>query len=173
LPSVSTSLIIVLLGSVLLMGAVGAFVSASAFAPPDVVTTGIAGATGAASLSSSIVRGECASLVLNHAQSTIPSFKGSPATLAYGCGTGGFLPAFVDIQLGRSTAPKLTPIFRVPPGWTLGIGRFGLKGECSPGNVVELSSGTSLTLSPNTAYVYCLSTARSSSFSSFSISWSA
>lgn len=36
---------------------------------------------------------------------------------------------------------------------------------------VVLSSGTSLTLSPDTGYVYCLSSISASSFSSFSVNW--
>lgn len=171
LHSMPASLIALLLGSAVVISAVGAFSASSAFAAPGTIDTGVAGATGSAA--ASLVKGVCNSLALNRGQSSIPRFAGSPATLTYGCGGGGVFPAFVTIQLRSSRLLTLTPIFRVPSGWTLGIAKFKVTGECSPGNVVELSSGSSATLSPNTGYAYCLSTIGATSFSTFSVRWSA
>ena len=164
-----TAFVVMVLGSVVIIGAAGAFESPAAFAAPGQVDLGSSTSPSA----SSKVRSLCGSLTLDRWQSTVPHFAGSPANLAYGCGWGGLLPAFVTGWQRGGSSVTVTPTFVLPSGWTLSLGRFSFFHECSPGGgLTPLESGTPVTLAPLAGYVYCLSTADASSFSSFSITWS-
>ena len=162
-----TAFVVMVLGSVVIIGAAGALESPAASAAPGQVDLG-------SSSASSTVRSVCGSLTLDRWQSTVPHFAGSPANLAYGCGWGGFLPAFVTGWQRGAGSVTVTPTFVLPSGWTLSLGRFSFFRECSPGGrLTPLESGSPVTLAPLAGYVYCLSTAHASSFSRFSITWSA
>jgi hypothetical protein len=115
----------------------------------------------------------CSNLVLNSAQSIQPQFSGRPSSLVFSCGKSGNLPAFLSLFTGKGKSLSVTPIFTIPTGWTLSVGKSRLTGECtSTDQMVALSSGSSVTLHPLTAYVYCLTTPSASSFTTFSVSWS-
>ena len=112
----------------------------------------------------------CGSLTLDMARSSIPPFAGSPATLLYGCGHGGRSPAFTTTRSHSEKKLTATPVFSVPQGWNLGLSELAGSGECTSG-VITLKSGTPITLSPGTGYIYCLTTSGASSFFPFSIAW--
>ena len=116
------------------------------------------------------LRSGCSSLMLNTVQSSNPSVAGSPATLAYGCGIGGESSAFTTTQ--SNSAKKLTavPVFSVPQEWSLELSQATGSGECAS-RMIPLTSGTSVTLSPSTGYIYCLTTTDALSFSPFSVTW--
>ena len=112
----------------------------------------------------------CSNLVLDKAHSTIPTFAGGPASLAYGCGDGGGAPAFVTTQSHSVKKLTVTPLFSAPAGWILGLSRATGSWGCSSG-ITPLKSGTPVTLSPRTDYSYCLTTTGASSFSPFPVTW--
>ncbi len=119
------------------------------------------------------LRSGCSDLALDSDQSSIPSFAGRPATLVYGCGKGGDRPALETAESRTGNTPSATPMFTLPSGWTLSIGKTKSSGECSSRDgMITLSSGTPITLHSGTDYVYCLTTSSASSFPTFSITWS-
>jgi len=137
-------------------------------------TTLAAYAAGEPSASSNTtLQSGCARLVLNKAESSIPSFAGSSSTLTYGCNIRGLLPA-IWTTTARSAQPSaFTPTFTLPTGWSLSIGRWQLLHECTPQDkTMLLISGHSIVLPPGNLFVYCLTSRGASTFSSFTVTWS-
>jgi len=113
----------------------------------------------------------CSNLALDSKQSKLPSFAGRPATLVYACNKNGYQAFFTSFSR-RAGTQAVTPLFALPPGWTLSVGVARPSGECSSKDgLVKLTTGTPVTLPAGTNYIYCLTTSSASNFASFTISW--
>jgi hypothetical protein len=113
----------------------------------------------------------CDRLTLDKTESRTPMFAGNPSTLVYACGKAG-RPAFTTEKTSSGSTPFVTPIFSSPSGWTVSVGISRDNAECSTGDkLVALTSGTPIKLHSGSGYVYCVTAASASNFTSFNISW--
>jgi hypothetical protein len=126
------------------------------YAATNLFTQSVPGQT----FNSAFLIGKCSSLVLEPSLSNIP-LAGNAGFLAYDCGTSA---AFIANPAGSGPA---TPTFNVPTGWTLGVSP--VSSDCSP--QTTLTSGTAVTLTLSSGYLYCLTTTSATNFTSFSILW--
>jgi len=115
----------------------------------------------------------CNRLVLDKAESIIPTYAGNPATLVYGCSLGGLFPAFWTTSPRGAQHSPFTPTFTLPRGWSLSIGTWQLSRQCtSQDKTTPVTSGHPVVLPPGSLFIYCLTARGASSFSSFSLTWS-
>lgn len=138
--------------------------------PGQTFTTTTSTSTTTTSALGVLSEGSCGdSLVLDTTDSVIQS-QGQGATLVYACGATSATPAFTTSNVGG----QATPTFTVPTGWSLGIITTNSPGLCSgsPQSVEPLSSGASISFGTSLSYVYCLTAASASDFTSFSVTWS-